>query len=113
MALDTNELRGDLNEMVGDLPVTFAWASAVITGTISERSTTEDLQEGGFLVDNVFDLCVALETPDASGNYADTFTTEPVSGDQITIKGTAYRVATVKHSQDDQLLTLGMTALTR
>lgn len=105
-------LRTDLAAIIGDLPVSFTFAGSTYSGTRAENSETEDLEPGGFIDQPKFELHVALKTLDATSQWVNTFTTEPVIGSLIQIEGRSVAVLNKRRSADlnELILELGPPA---
>lgn len=112
MAFDRSIFRRHLAKMVGDLPVTFSFSGTACTGTLAQRTTTDDLQEGGYVIDYDLVLHVPLQVQ-TNGTWAATFASQPGLGDSVTISGTSHRVVKLDHSQDGLELVLGLKGVNR
>lgn len=83
--------RQDLLNAIDDEPVTFTIDTVDYTGMIGVLTTLDEGVSGGFLEN--FDLSLVVSLQDRNGN--DTFETEPVCGDFLTIDSENYMVKRV------------------
>jgi len=92
----------DLAEMVADMPAAFTWSSASYACVVSVVSSGTIVDMGGYKVQVTAQVLVR----------ASLFTTNPASGDPVTLKGQSLRIVRVDEGHDDAMLLLTIGEVT-
>lgn len=89
--MTANDQTRDFLNVIADAPCTVTYAGVEVIGTRGGITSTERLQEGGFLEEPDLQFVTTLKKLEA-GSLVDRFTTVPTKGEKLTIDGIVYRI---------------------